>query len=269
MNLNKKIISGVLITTLSCATAMPAFAQTSEAISIPTTVISETTEINYSIPQEVLGMDRFLSNSANGTINLNMDAALAAGYDANVVANVKNHLDTINEQVLAGNMVVGENFNAYSVSIVQPSVEPRGGQISETNRGYSGYISTWYGALFIFFDTVETACLIYAFIGTTASCYALIDELNELKNSPGTEFEDDDRQGIDDTLDLMIVAAGTIGQAAVLSRQAVNEASAANKGVSWYIQQDFNTGRYSWAFEAQDHNAIEDLIEQHNPQIIN
>lgn len=261
MNFNKKIVAGMLVTALTCTSAMPAFAQTPETICTPNTVMAETTEFNASIPQEVLGMDRFLSNSANGTIYLDMDSALAAGYDANVVSSVKTHLDNINEQVLAGNMVVGENFNAYSTSMVQSSIAPRGGSASySSDYGYSGYISTWFGDVYVFYNALETTWLIQAFAATTATCNSIINKLAELKDTPGMSL--DDAEHINTAMDLTIVGAGIVGQTSVLQRYAVQAATTSgDDGITWYIHQNFNTGAYTWAFDGQDHADIADLVE--------
>lgn len=257
----KKLVAIVLTATMVFSIGAPAFAQTPYDVSEE--VMIQANDLSTSVPQELVGMDSYLSIDEDGTIALDMTSALAAGYSEIAVLGVKSHLDSINEQILTGNMVVGENFNAYSVSLSQSSISPRGGSATNDGNGYSGYISTWYGALFIFFDKIETIFLLQGFNNLTDSCNTIINNLTELKNSPGMSFEDEERQGLDDAIDLVIVGAGTIGQSAILSSNAISTASTSQKGVSWYIQQDFNTGIYSWAFEAQNYTEIKDLIKQH------
>ena len=60
-------------------------------------------------------MDRFLSLDERGCIEMDVEGALAAGYAERAVYGVKEHLNFMNEQVLAGKMYIDDTFTGYMI----------------------------------------------------------------------------------------------------------------------------------------------------------
>lgn len=240
MKFTKKVISGVLIVSLAFTAVTPAFAQTEVKAaegSISNIMVMDVNEMDTSIPQELVGMDRFLSLDDQGCIQLDADAARAAGYAENLVTGVQGNLDNINAEVQAGNMYVDNTFTARTY---QTEISPL--DLEWTNgKGYSGIETTWYGDTFIYLNTSEAQCLYNAFDSISNQCGQLLVTLNSMSSDP-------DATQVHNYITSAVVI---IGGTAVLIRSQVGNAKAAGKGIIWTIHQDFNTGAVGWGFGAQ------------------
>ena len=138
MRFTKKVISGLLIVSLAFTAITPAFAQTEVETASSNVVLMNMNEMDTSIPQELVGMDRFLSLDNQGCIQLDANAALAAGYAENLVIGVQGNLDRINVEVQTGNMYVDNTFTARTY---QSEISPL--DLEWTNgKGYSGVETT-------------------------------------------------------------------------------------------------------------------------------
>ena len=83
----KKMIAIGLSVALIFSSTVPAFAHstTIEENNTPRVMLLDADEIDTSIPTELIGMDRFLSLASDGTIQLDVSGALAAGYQEKYV----------------------------------------------------------------------------------------------------------------------------------------------------------------------------------------
>lgn len=238
MSFTKKVISGVLIVSLAFTAVTPAFAQTEVETASSNVVLMNMNEMDTSIPQELVGMDRFLSLDNQGCIQLDANAALAAGYAENLVIGVQGNLDRINVEVQAGNMYVDNTFTARTY---QSEISPL--DLEWTNgKGYSGVETTWYGDTFIYMNTSEAKCLYNAFDGVSNQCGQLLEKLNSVSNDP-------DATRVHGYITSAVLI---IGGPAMLIRSQIGNAKAAGKGIIWTIHQDFTTGAVGWAFGAQN-----------------
>ena len=264
MYLNKKFISTILIIAVICSNALPAFAQVPAENTIsPKVVAMDTSEIDTSVPQELIGMERFLSVTVNGTIQLDTTAALSAGYNENAVLGVNRHLNNINEQVIAGKMIVdGRTFTAYDINFFPSNVAPAA-LTPNYQLGFSGTYSTWYGITYICFNVVEALSLEHAFEEFTLSCFRLMERLAGLSDNPefgmvyqGKTYTDTAEKA----RDLLIVGAGIVGYTSLLYLTTIQNAMQEEVGVTWLIQENFSSGSVGWAFDAQDWNMLAQLV---------
>lgn len=263
MKVSKKIISSILITTLTLTSVTPAFAQITveENNSSPQIIMMNPNEIGSSVPEELAGMDRFLSKSIDGTIHLDVDSALAAGYNEAAVIGVANHLNGINEHVLAGDMVVDNTFTAYSIDYLE-SANQISSDIStfavtqHPLYGFSGTVSTWYGDTYIYFNRMESYCLRDAFQSTQNTCENIVVNLGQLASDPtwnALDYANYQQR----TLELITVGVGIVGLGAYLYKNQIITAMSPGYGIQWLIHNDFNSGTIGWAFSAQDWDAID------------
>lgn len=261
MKLSKKAIAGMVTIAFAVTSVTPAFAQTMPAPqneAAPQVVMMDASEMDMSVPAELVGMDRFLSKDAQGCIQLDVEAALAAGYVEQSVMGVKGHLDNINEQVLAGRLYVDSTFTAYSAN--NQRLVPRGYLTGDREDGYTGVLTYWYGATFIYCNKKEAPLLYKSFVNTTSRCNAAIDYLSALSDDMDMNNQPD-AQYAQNALDCLIVGASVIGLTAYVYSTYIKNAMGNDTGIIWSIQQDFNTGTIGWAFGSQDWDAIDpDLI---------
>lgn len=155
MKLSKKFIASIVTVVFAFTSVTPAFAQTvliPQGEGTPQVTMMDASEMDMSVPEELVGMDRFLSTNAQGCIQLDKEAALAAGYTEQAVLGVKEHLDSMNEQVLAGKMYIDNEFTGHG--IVDPQKTKATSDLEfHYKYGYSGIETYWYGATFIYFNT--------------------------------------------------------------------------------------------------------------------
>lgn len=118
MTFRKKLITSIVTASVALFTLTPAFAQTESMYpeqEPPKVIPMDPSEIDMSIPPELVGMDRFLSLDERGCIVMDVEGALAAGYAEKLVYGVKGHLDFMNEQVLVGKMYIDDTFTGYMI----------------------------------------------------------------------------------------------------------------------------------------------------------
>lgn len=236
MNLHKKIIAGLVTVTFICTTITPAFAKVEpepEVANSPQVVMMDASEINMDVPQELVGMDQFLSVDSQGRIELDADAAMSAGYNERLILGVQEHLDKINTQVIAGKMYIdSDTYIAYGLTQKD---------IKWTGRGYTGIETTWYGATFLYYDIDQANALYKAFDSTYTNCMTLLDNLNQMSNDPDANT----------AYSLTVTAALVVGYSSLVYRNSVNTARQANTGIIWLINEDYSTGTIGWAFDKQ------------------
>lgn len=240
MGLGKKLIASVVTVAFVFTAVTPAFAQTEPQEEItPNVVMMDASEIDRSVPDELVGMDRFLSKDAQGCIQLDVEGALAAGYLDKSVFGVKGHLDRINEEVLAGRMYVDDTFTARSIDLIESQTMPL--DVEWTGTGYSGVESTWSGDTFIYYNISQANSLYNAFKRASEELGGLLANLNAMTGDPdATKVHD-----------LTVCAVATLTYTALIYKSNIANAKAAGKGIIWSIHQDFNTGTIGWAFGAQ------------------
>lgn len=117
MTFRKRLVVGIITVSVALFTLPPVLAQAEfvypEQESLK--IVEMDSEINGSIPPELVGMDRFLSLDERGCIEMDVEGALAAGYAERAVYGVKEHLNFMNEQVLAGKMYIDDTFTGYMI----------------------------------------------------------------------------------------------------------------------------------------------------------
>lgn len=126
----RKFISMMLSLVLIVGLAVPAFAAENET----------TTSVD--------GMDRFMELTASGTIFLDIEGALSAGYTEQCVAAVAAHIDSMNQLVINGNAYIDDTFTA-TVYFVSPRA-----------KGESKVVTHWYGLTQMYLNSDETEDLI-------------------------------------------------------------------------------------------------------------
>ncbi len=257
----KKMIAIGLSVALIFSSTVPAFAHstTIEENNTPRVMLLDADEIDTSIPTELIGMDRFLSLASDGTIQLDVSGALAAGYQEKYVLGVKGHLDGINEQVLDGEMSVDPTtFTAYSVNTMAAR-SVSNNVTFDAGFGYTGVRSEWYGATFIYFNNVQDKVVYRGFFNAYESCDSLIANLNKLKmdndliSQGGLDAATQQKYTnyAEKAIDLIISGAFIVGYTSLIYAYLIENAMAAGKGIIWLITNDYNTGNVGWAFDAQ------------------
>lgn len=247
MGLGKKLISGVVAVAFAFSAVTPAFAQPepiNQDENAPQVVMMDASDFDGSVPDELAGMDRFLTKDAEGCIQLDVDAALAAGYLDKSVFGVKEHLDKINEEVTAGRMVVDETFTARSIDLVESEIAPL--DIEWTSTGYTGIETKWTGDTFIYYNVAQANCLWRACYNVSEQAGNLLINLNQMSGDPDANK----------AYALTVTAVDIIYWTTVIYKNAIGNAKAAGTGIIWFIHQDFTTGAVGSAFGAQDWDAI-------------
>lgn len=264
MGLGKKLVASIVTVAFAFTAVTPAFAQTAPAPqdeATPQVVVMDASEMDMSVPEELVGMDRFLSTDAQGCMHLDTEAALAAGYAEKAVWGVKGHLDTINEQVLAGRIYVDSTtFVAYSA---EADTLPKGRLKGNTLLGYTGVLTYWYGATFIYANNKEDKFIYNSFINTVSTCGAAIDYLSAISDDMDMTNQPDAKYA-QSALNCLIAGAAILGAGAYIYSTYIDTAMEAGTGIIWLIQEDFTTGNTSWAFDEQDWSAIDKELIDNN-----
>lgn len=132
----------LLTAAMMMVSSVPAFAQESVNVveSEASVGIEDYDSMYMVVPDEVAGMDEYLSLNENGGLELDVAGALAAGYTEAAVYGVNGTIHEINEKVYAGEAVLGENYFAYSTEL---AISPCTGPLL-TIYGYSGTLVSGY-----------------------------------------------------------------------------------------------------------------------------
>ncbi len=137
----KRIITIVLSIVLSFSATHIVFADESTIDGI---------SANNSIPEELLGLDIYMSISTNGTIIFDKEAALLDNYTLEGINFVDSNIRMMNAIFSSRNLYsiyIDQNFNLV---IVLPCLRA---------NGESKIVSTWYGVTQIYLNSDEAAAL--------------------------------------------------------------------------------------------------------------
>ena len=201
----RKIISVMLSLTLVVGLAIPAFATESET----------TTSVD--------GMDQFMELTAAGTIYLDVESALDAGYDEMCVNAVATHIANMNQLVINGNAYIDDTFTA-TVYFVSPRA-----------KGESKVVTHWYGLTEIYMNSDEADELIsnLSTIGDVATVGGVFSFFsNAILGAIGN-------------------VAGIIGIGTLIYRWQVEAAAEPGTGIIMHIQTNFVDGSQTIWFTAQ------------------
>lgn len=129
----KKTASALLGLTLLIP-AVPTFAASDVAnYENANQAISQT---RISIPAEVVGLDRYIVRQDDGTLYLNAETVVKAGYNENAIKGIISHLKDINEGVLEGRYTTDKNLNINTVGTSSNSITASGGVTKMVNHWY-------------------------------------------------------------------------------------------------------------------------------------
>ena len=127
----RKIICMMLSLALIAGLAIPAFAAE-----------------NNGIPSSIDGMDEFMELTVIGTIYLDVESAVDAGYNEEYVTAIATHIGNMNQLVINGDAYIDETFTATAYF-----VSPRA-------KGESKVVTYWYGLTQVYMNSDEADELI-------------------------------------------------------------------------------------------------------------
>ena len=201
----RKFISMMLSLVLIVGLAVPAFAAENET----------TTSVD--------GMDRFMELTASGTIYMDVEGALSAGYTEQCVAAVVAHINSMNQLVINGNAYIDDTFTA-TVYFSSPRA-----------KGESKVVTHWYGLTEIYMNSDEADELIsnLSTIGDVATVGGVFSFFsNAILGAIGN-------------------VAGIIGIGTLIYRWQVEAAAEPGTGIIMHIQTNFVDGSQTIWFSAQ------------------
>lgn len=201
----RKIVSVMLSLVLVAGLTIPAFAAE-----------------NYD-PPSIDGMDQFMELTAAGTIYLDVESALDAGYDEMCVNAVATHIANMNQLVINGNAYIDDTFTA-TVYFVSPRA-----------KGESKVVTHWYGLTEIYMNSDEADELI-SNLSTVGDVTTIGGALSFLPNAL--------LSGIGNL-------AAIVGIGTLIYRWQVEAAAEPGTGIIMHIQTNFVDGSQTIWFTAQ------------------
>ncbi|GAA0807865.1 hypothetical protein GCM10008910_48700 [Faecalicatena orotica] len=118
------------------------------SLSIP--VMAEDTENQVAVPNEVIGLDNYITRSQDGTLHLDSDAAISAGYTETIADAITQHLEMVNELVTSGEAITDNDLNIYIIS---------GGL---TRAGVRKIVTYWWGQTDVYLSSSDAMVLVRA-----------------------------------------------------------------------------------------------------------
>ncbi len=115
-------------------------------VSLP--VSAKDTGNEATVPEEVAGLDQFIDREEDGTLHLDSDMALEAGYTENITNAISNHLELVNQMVLAGEAKTDNDLNIYVIS---------GGLI---RAGVRKIVTYWWGQTDVYLASSDALIMI-------------------------------------------------------------------------------------------------------------
>lgn len=133
----KKIIATILLVCLITSILVPVRVKAAENVN------------NSNVPQTYIGLKQFVSRNINGTLNLDVEAAIEVGFDVAKVNSVVSHFENINSMVLEDRATTDEQLNIYIKSL------PKAARAAGVNK----VVTHWWGQTDVYMNSSETAKL--------------------------------------------------------------------------------------------------------------
>lgn len=200
----KKLTCMVLSFVLILGLAVPVFATENETTSVD-------------------GMDRYMELTTSGTIYLDAEGALNAGYSAQSVTAVSAHIDHMNQLVLTDNAYIDNTFT-LTIYFMSPRA-----------KGESKVVTHWYGLTEIYMNSDEAEELIDN-LESAGSVYDLAGFVSYLPGNIASAIG-----GI----------SGIFSFGTTLYLWQVEAAAQAGTGIIMHIQTNYTDGTQSIWFTAQ------------------